>query len=113
LLHKGSLLNNSLAQLWRANGNYIGAAEAVSNAITQEHFASSNNVWSGVNVMTIHKAKGKEFDVVIVYEGSFPNERFVYGNYLDKARLVLRVAITRAKQETIVLTPQVKPCPLL
>jgi DNA helicase-2/ATP-dependent DNA helicase PcrA len=107
------LLNNSLAQLWRANSNYSGATEAVSNAITQEHFATSNKVWSGVNVMNIHKAKGKEFDVVIIYEGSFPNERFVYGNNFDKARLVMRVAVTRAKQKTIILTPQVDPCQIL
>jgi DNA helicase-2/ATP-dependent DNA helicase PcrA len=80
LLRKGSLLNNGLAQLWRANGNYSGATDTVKNALTQEHFATSKIVWNGINVMTIHKAKGKEFDEVIIYEGAFPGTRIVtYG----------------------------------
>jgi DNA helicase-2/ATP-dependent DNA helicase PcrA len=113
LLHKGSLLNNSLAQLWRANGNYSGATETVKNAITQEHFATSKKVWSGINVMTIHKSKGKEFDDVIIYEGSFAGQRIVSYDDFDKARLVLRVAVTRAKQKAIILTPKNEPCPIL
>jgi len=65
LLHKGTLLNSSLGQLWRRNGHYSGAADAVKEALTREHFASSATVWRGVNVMTIHKSKGKEFNEVI------------------------------------------------
>jgi len=113
LLRKGSLLNNSLAQLWRLNGNYSGATESVKNAITQEHFATSKKVWSGINVMTIHKSKGKEFDEVIIYEGSFAGQRIVSYNDLDKARLVLRVAVTRAKRQVYILTPEEDPCELL
>ncbi len=113
LLHKGSLLSNSLAHIWRTNGNYYGATEAVRNALAQEHFATSAKIWSGVNIMTIHKAKGKEFDKVIVYEGAFAGQRFVTFGDFDKAKLVLRVAVTRAKSETIIFTPEDDPCPLL
>jgi DNA helicase-2/ATP-dependent DNA helicase PcrA len=113
LLRKGSLLNSSLAQLWRANGNYSGAADTVNDAITQEHFATSKTVWNGVNVMTIHKSKGKEFDDVIVYEGSFAGQRFVSNGDIGKARLVLRVAVTRAKRKVTIVTPQNDPCPIL
>lgn len=113
LLRKGSSLNNGLAQLWRKNANYAGATDSVQNALTQEHFAASKKVWNGINVMTIHKAKGKEFDEVIVYEGSFAGQRFVSYNDVEKARLVLRVAVTRAKQNTIILSPQNEPCPIL
>ena len=112
LLHKGSLLNHSLAQIWRTNGNYIGAADAVKNALAQEHFATSTKTWSGINVMTIHKAKGKEFDEVIIYEGPHTG-RFIVNDDLDKARLVLRVAVTRAKKHAFILTSQYNPCPLL
>ncbi|MFV0485541.1 MAG: UvrD-helicase domain-containing protein [Candidatus Saccharimonadales bacterium] len=113
LLRKGSLLNNGLAQLWRVGGNYVGATESVKNAITQEHFATSKRVWGGINVMTIHKSKGKEFDEVIIYEGPFAGQRFVSYNDVEKARLVLRVAVTRAKQSALIVTPQNEPCPIL
>jgi len=112
LLHRGSVLNSSLAQIWRSNGNYSGATEAVQNAITQEHFSVSSKTWSGVNVMTIHKAKGKEFDEVIIYEGVHDG-RIVVGNDLDRAKLNLRVATTRAKSQAIIMTPNSKPCELL
>lgn len=113
LLNKGSLLNSSLAQLWRANGSYFGATEAVKTALAQEHFATSTKTWSGVNVLTIHKSKGKEFDEVIVYEGAFDGHRIVHGCDYDRAKLNLRVAITRAKSKAIIMTPTNDPCPLI
>lgn len=114
LLHKGTLLNSSLGQLWRRNGHYSGAADAVKEALTREHFASSATVWRGVNVMTIHKSKGKEFNEVIVYEGSFQGQRFVFSDNDDeKARLSLRVAATRAQQKVFFFTPKNDPCHLL
>lgn len=113
LLHKGSILNSRLSEIWRRYHNYIGAAEAVKDALTQEHFATSTKTWTGVNVMTIHKAKGKEFDEVIIYEGAFPGQRFIYEGKIDQARLNLRVAVTRAKRNVIIFTPNVNSCSLL
>lgn len=114
LLHKGSILNSSLGEAWRSFDNYIGAAEAVKSALAQEHFATSTKTWTGVNVMTIHKAKGKEFDEVIIYEGSFPGQRYIYdSDKIDQARLNLRVAVTRAKKRTTIFTPNGNSCSLL
>ena len=114
LLHKGSLLNSSLGQIWRQHGNYLGATNAVREALAQEYFASSLKVWRGVNVMTIHKSKGKEFDEVLVFEGAFQGQRFVYSDTdLNKARLQLRVAATRARKKVYFVTPSNDPCPLL
>lgn len=62
--------------MWRSSHSYNGAVNAVSEALMQEHFSLSTKSWDGVNVMTIHKAKGKEFDEVIIYEGWYQN-RFV------------------------------------
>ena len=106
------MLNSGLAQVWRNNGNYFGATETVRSAITQEHFATSSKTWNGINVMTIHKSKGKEFDEVIIYEGMH-GDRIVYGNDLDKARLSLRVAVTRAKSMAFIFTPDRDICPLI
>ena len=113
LLQKGTQLHSSLSVLWRDNQSYYGAVEAVSSALTQEHFSMSTKKWDGVNVMTIHKSKGKEFDVVIVYEGRYQGRIISKPDRLDQARLNLRVAVTRAKRCALILTPEEDPCPLL
>ena len=63
--------------------------------------------------MTIHKSKGKEFDVVIVYEGRYQNRIVSKPERRGQAILNLRVAVTRAKEHTYILTPSDDPCPLL
>ena len=113
LLQKGSQLHSSLGSLWKNNSSYAGAVDAVSTALTQEHFSMSTKKWNGINVMTIHKAKGKEFDVVIVYEGRYQSRIVSRPDRIDQARLNLRVAVTRAKKCALILTPEEDPCPLL
>jgi DNA helicase-2/ATP-dependent DNA helicase PcrA len=108
LLHKGALLRSSLGELWRTNGNYFGASDAVRNALLQEHFAASTKVWTGIHVMTIHKAKGKEFDEVIIYEGYYQGKIVrddANKNEIEQSRFALRVAVTRAIKRTTILTP--------
>lgn len=46
LLQRGSQLYASLDELWRENASYVGATEAVANALTQEHFSMSTRKWS-------------------------------------------------------------------
>jgi DNA helicase-2/ATP-dependent DNA helicase PcrA len=116
LLHKGSLLMSALSGLFRKQDNYYGAANAVRAALLQEHFASSTNTWKGVHVMTIHKAKGKEFDEVIVYEG-FRQGKIVRPNAtkreIEQSRYKLRVAVTRARNQATILTPTLEKCVFL
>lgn len=116
LLHRGAALRTTLGLLWRTHRSYSGAAAAVSDALLQEHFSASVRVWRGIHVMTIHKSKGKEFDEVLIYEGMHQG-RILRDNVTDRehaqARLSLRVAVTRAKQRTTILTPKQAPCPFL
>ena len=85
----------------------------MSDALTQEHFSLNTKRWNGISVMTIHKSKGKEFDVVIVYEGRYHNKIVSSPERKEQAILNLRVAVTRAKEHTYILTPDDEPCLLL
>ncbi len=114
LLRKGSVFYSSLDEIWKNNANYSGASRVIEDALTQEHFSLSNQHTKDISVMTIHKSKGKEFDIVIVYEGTFAGR--IYNpdkSDKNKSLLNLRVAVTRAKCRTIILTPAQDPCSLI
>jgi DNA helicase-2/ATP-dependent DNA helicase PcrA len=115
-LRKGTTLRSRLGDLWRSTGGYAGAVTAVHDALLQEHLSSTTTELRGIYVMTIHKSKGKEFDEVIIYEGRHSG-RIVRPSKTEQeiaqARLSLRVAVTRARRNTTILTPVSDPCPFL
>jgi len=115
LLNKGAVLNEMLSEIWRRNGAYLLASLAVENALTQEHFSMANRSWTGIFVMNMHKSKGKEFDEVLIWEEPFkqivPPDASL--SRIQQDRLILRVAVTRAKCNSIILTPKSSPCILL
>lgn len=114
-LRRGTALRSALGDLWR-RGSYVGASEAVQDALLQEHFANATRDWHGVHVMTIHKSKGKEFDEVVLYEGVYQG-RFVRDGASKRqeaqARLALRVGVTRARHRATIVTPASAPCAFL
>lgn len=115
LLNKGAILNEDLAEKWRNFQSYQNATGIVEAALLQEHFSMQSRNWQGIFIMTIHKSKGKEFDEVIIWEDQFrsimpPNATAAD---IERTKLALRVAITRAKSRTTILTCQDAPCPLI
>jgi len=116
LLKKGAILRERLNEIWKESHTYQGAQAAVSDALLQEHFSASTRDWSGINVMTIHKSKGKEFDEVFIFEGYRFGKIVREGatpNEVAQARLALRVAVTRARKRATILSPKGDYCILL
>lgn len=114
LLRRGAQIEAKLAEAWRTHGTYNNARALLSAAVVDDQFAATTRPQQGVTVMTIHKAKGKEFDEVIVFEGLF--SRYVQRPGADgerSARFNLHVAATRARRTVTIMTPEIQPCHLL
>jgi DNA helicase-2/ATP-dependent DNA helicase PcrA len=114
LLRRGTQIESRFSDAWRAVGAYRSARELLATAVVEDQFAATARPHRGVTVMTIHKAKGKEFDEVIVFEGAYSRYLPQLGGERERsARFNLHVAATRAKSAVTIMTPQKDPCPLL
>lgn len=118
---RGHRISAGLAAEWLRDGAYTNARVALDQALAQEQIMDGVEAPTGLQVMNFHKAKGKQFDgVVIVREARRTNtgvdSSFVWRGDTPpypKSRRVLRVGITRARSHTLLLDPLWPVCPLL
>jgi DNA helicase-2/ATP-dependent DNA helicase PcrA len=90
-------------------GGYGGASELVKRILNQEKLIAADRDPEGCILMNIHKAKGKEFDGVVMVEGAFKsgffNTRREPPPY-EPSRRLLRVRLTRARTLVTLVRPQ-------
>ena len=103
-------LASGLGQRWLASSSYAGASDLVTRILEQERLiAVERDFQSGCILMNMHKAKGKEFDGVVLVEGAFKssffNERTEQQPF-ERSRRLLRVGLTRARTLVTIVRPQ-------
>ncbi|KZL24257.1 UvrD-helicase domain-containing protein [Pseudovibrio sp. Ad37] len=126
-LDRGKQLRLVLSEDWDGAAAYPSAFDLTKEAFVQEHFAMAGQPEGGVVIMNLHKAKGKQFDETILFEdmpiivrgigivrnsGRFVRENEANDN-IAQYRKNFRMAVTRSKYRTTVLTPKQDKCILV
>jgi len=117
---RGHRISAGLANEWLHDGAYTNARLTLDQALAQEHILDDIET-PRLQVMNFHKAKGKQFDGVVIVREARRTAAGVQSSFVwrgDKAphlksRKVLRVGITRARIHTLIVNPMWPPCPIL
>lgn len=102
-------IGSRLADAWDQRGSYGRATDLVRRALEAGRLQSDQRDPRGCILMTIHKAKGKEFDGAVLVEGQYQGNFFRDNDTAAQqasARRLLRVGITRARHRVVILRPQ-------
>lgn len=118
---RGHRISAGLSNEWLRDGAYTHARQALDLALAQEQILDGVETPAGLQVMNFHKAKGKQFDGVIIVREARRTAAGVESSFIwrgddapyPKSRKVLRVGLTRARTHTLIIDPQWPSCPLL
>ncbi|HGN0712666.1 MULTISPECIES: UvrD-helicase domain-containing protein [Pseudomonadota] len=102
-------LASGLGERWLALSSYAGASELVKRILEQERLVAAERDPQGCILMNMHKAKGKEFDGIVLVEGAFKSSFFDERNEqppFERSRRLLRVGLTRARTLVTIVRPQ-------
>ncbi len=120
-LRRGHRISTALADEWLRDGACTNAVEALDAAFAQEQLLDGVDAPTGIQIMNVHKAKGKQFDGVIVVRESRPSPNGFESSFVwhddtvpyAKSRRIVRVAITRAQHHALILDPLWPRCPII
>lgn len=118
---RGHRISAGLSNEWLRDGAYTNARLALDQALAQEQILDGVEAPAGLQVMNFHKAKGKQFDGVVIVREARRTAAGVESSFIwrgddaphPKSRKVLRVGITRACAHTLIVNPMWPACPLL
>ncbi|HVM35627.1 MAG TPA: ATP-dependent DNA helicase UvrD2 [Actinomycetota bacterium] len=100
---------NDLGRLVRLAEEFEGESRTCADFVVDlEARFSGDGDGRGVNLLTLHRAKGLEFEAVFlprVVEGELPFKRATSGAAVAEERRLLYVGLTRAKEHLIVTWP--------
>lgn len=93
----------------------------VDTAFSQEQLLDGVDAPTGIQIMNVHKAKGKQFDGVIVVREGRRDQNGFESSFVwrddtapyAKSRRIVRVAITRAQTHALILDPMWPRCPII
>jgi DNA helicase-2/ATP-dependent DNA helicase PcrA len=113
--NRGRRIVDSLVDAWQRHGSYSGARVLIEAAIAEDQIMGGADDTEGINVMTVHKSKGKEFDGVILFHAAHisPFSPDSESAPHAKSRRLLRVGVTRARHHALLLADAFSPSPLL
>ncbi|WP_419836886.1 3'-5' exonuclease [Streptomyces bugieae] len=83
-------------------------AAAIRRALSNESLVVSRQDPADVSLMSMHRSKGKEFDGVIIVEGTYTSKLLDAewdAKRTDETRRLLRVSITRARHTVVFVRP--------
>ena len=78
--NRGKRISGGLGAVWVRDGQYTGARAALDLALAQDQILGGVDDPPGVQVMNVHRAKGKQFDgVIVVREARHDGQTMVTG----------------------------------
>jgi DNA helicase-2/ATP-dependent DNA helicase PcrA len=118
--NRGKRISAGLTDAWEQTSSYDRARGILDNALAQDLILDGVDDPDGIQVMTIHKSKGKQFDGVIVlrrqrHDGKQPVSNFIWRDDAPpyrRSRKILMVAVTRARVHTMLVQQAWPECPI-
>ena len=119
--NRGKRISAGLGASWTSFGEYRQARVTLDAALAQDLILDGTDDPEGIQVMTIHKAKGKQFDGVLIFRRGKHNGTAFVSSLIwrddpppyRKSRKVLMVAVTRARFHTMFLQHAWPSCPIM